>query len=172
MILSGPEIRRARAAGEISIEPFDSSEVNPNSYNFRLGDDLKRLAADRAVDEFLLGTGEGFLLEPGYLYLATTLERIGSEKKVMTLLGRSSVGRLGIFLNATADLGHVGSVSNWTLELSVVQPVIVYAGMRIGQVAFWEATGPQRQYQGKYLGDRLPEECKDDDLKRGAHREE
>ena len=53
------------------------------------------------------------------------------------LLGRSSIGRLGIFLNVTADLGHIGSCSHWTLEITVVQPVRIYPGTKIGQVSFW-----------------------------------
>jgi dCTP deaminase len=99
---------------------------------------------------------DGFVLLPKTLYLAATLEIIGSTDYAITLLGRSSLGRLGLFLNITADLGHVGTLSQWTLELSVVQPLRVYSGMRIGQVAFWKAYGKTRRYCGRYHQDLGP----------------
>ena len=79
----------------------------------------------------------------------------------MTLLGRSSIGRLGLFLNITADLGHVGSATRWTLELSVVQPLRIYAGMRLGQVAFWKPSGRIENYSGRYSNQCGPVECLD-----------
>ena len=163
MILTGPEIFRAYAAGEVSIEPFFSANLNPNSYNFHLGDKLIRLAfRDNAIIKtpIQIDCG-GYLLAPGNLYLAITAERIGSHVYAMTLLGRSSIGRLGLFLNATADLGHVGSDSHWTLEISVVQPVYIYPFMRIGQVAFWTVDGEAKSYQGRYHRDLNPEPSKD-----------
>src|SRR5262249_42758117 len=95
--------------------------------------------------------------QPGMLYLGATHERIGSRQYVMTLLGRSSIGRLGIFLNITADLGHLGSESCWTLEIRVVQAVRVYPRMKIGQVAFWLVEGEGRHYRGRYYDDDLPQ---------------
>ena len=86
---------------------------------------------------------------------------MGSATYAITLLGRSSIGRLGIFLNATADLGHVGSNSHWTLEISVVQPVYIYPLMRIGQVAFWVTQGICEPYNGRYHRDVRPELSKD-----------
>ena len=69
----------------------------------------------------------------------------------MQLIGRSSVGRLGLFLQITAPLGHIGTCHNWTLELKVVQPLIVYPKMKIGQVSFWYVTGDNKtNYEGKY----------------------
>jgi dCTP deaminase len=164
MILTGPEIRAAHAAGDISIEPFDPAKIGPNGYDYHLGDSLIRIDSDaggRLSSASHEIPKQGLLLEPGCLYLGSTHERIGSHVYAMTLLGRSSVGRLGIFLNVTADLGHVGSDSHWTLELSVVQPVYVYAGMCIGQVAFWEVEGARAIYDGRYKGDVRPEQSKD-----------
>jgi dCTP deaminase len=169
MILTGPEILAAHEAGDISIQPFDPSNINPNSYNYHFGDSLIRIDSD-AHGALTSSTHrlsrQGFLLEPGSLYLGATHERIGSRVYAITLLGRSSVGRLGIFLNATADLGHVGSDSHWTLELSVVQPVRIYPGMGIGQVAFWEVDGARDLYKGRYDGDTRPELSKDPSLRR------
>lgn len=163
MILTGSEIMRALLEGDLSIDPFSPKELNPNSYNYRLGTEL--LCVSGGVDlrstRSLHVPRDGYLLEPGNLYLGVTRERIGSRAYAMTLLGRSSTGRLGIFLNATADLGHTGSDSHWTLEMSVVQPVRVYPHMRIGQVAFWAVAGDRLPYCGRYHRDQRPEPSKD-----------
>jgi len=161
MILTGPEIVCAREAGDVSIEPFSAADVNPNSYNYHLGERLVQLRANDREGTSICIPGGGLLLMPGNLYLGATHERIGSRAYVTTLLGRSSVGRLGIFVNATADLGHMGSQANWTLEISVVQPIYIYPRMRIGQVAFWVVDGLPVFYKGLYLGDVQPEPSKD-----------
>ena len=84
---------------------------------------------------------EGYVLQPGIIYLGHTYESIGSNTYVPSLIGRSSLGRLGLFLQITADLGNIGTGHKWTLELKVVQPLRVYPKMRIGQVSFWQAEG-------------------------------
>jgi dCTP deaminase len=165
MILSGSEILRASKSGQICIDPFSEADLNPNSYNYHLGPTLIHLPGkDAGKPRQMEIPFDGLILSPGHLYLGTTRERIGSTTYAVTLLGRSSTGRLGIFVTATADLGHVGSLSNWTLEISVVQPVRVYAAMRIGQVAFWAVHGLRTQYAGRYLGDTKPETSKDSSL--------
>ncbi len=169
MILSGYAIEQACNAGDILIDPFDPEQLNPNSYNFRLSRFLLRVASsegDPAHQRFEIPP-DGLLLHPDVLYLGSTTEIIGSKKHAMTLLGRSSLGRLGIFLNATADLGHVGTVSRWTLEISVVQPVRVYAGMLFGQVAFWFSAGSVSPYKGRYQHDLEPRPNRDFSLLRG-----
>ncbi len=95
---------------------------------------------------------KGYVLQPNKLYLAATLEKIGSDKYVTHLIGRSSLGRLGLFLQITAPLGHAGCYHNWTLELKVVEPLRIYPNMVIGQVTFWHVYG-DRYYtyrDGKY----------------------
>src|ERR1035437_8869203 len=137
MILSGNAIQQARDAGDILIDPYGATRLNPNSYNFHLSHHLlKVVSTDGAFtyERFDIPP-DGLLLQPNCLYLGSTAEIIGSKKYAMTLLGRSSLGRLGIFLNATADLGHVGALGRWTLEISVVQPVRIYAEMPFGQAA-------------------------------------
>jgi dCTP deaminase len=158
MILTGRAIELARAAGEIEITPYDTAHLNPNSYNFRLGPTLVEVESAcpyRLGEQICLGP-TGFVLDPGRLYLGATAERIGSLRYVTTLLGRSSIGRLGLFLNVSADLGHAGCSSEWTLEMTVVQPLRVYAGMVIGQVAFWEQMGAMHLYSGRYHRDCGP----------------
>jgi dCTP deaminase len=159
MILTGPAIKSAVRNRDIAIEPFDETQLNPNSYNYHLADTLLVLGrGGRPVRRVLLRS-KGFVLRPGKVYLGATLERIGSTKYVTLLLGRSSVGRLGIFLNVTADLGHLGSCSHWTLELTVVQAVRVYPYMKIGQVSFWVTdigSSNRRCYDGRYHRDSRP----------------
>lgn len=164
MILTGPAIAAAVERGDIELSDWSRTRLNPNSYNFRLGRRLLHVSNEEGFfDEprTVLLTEGGFVLHPRNLYLGATAELIGSHNYVMTLLGRSSMGRLGLFLNATADLGHVGSCSRWTLELSVVQPLRVYMGMEVGQVAFWHETEHAVPYQGRYLDDRGPVTCQD-----------
>ncbi|MBX7551545.1 deoxycytidine deaminase [Streptomyces sp. tea 10] len=156
MILTGPAIIEAVGQGEITITPFDRSLVNPNSYNYRLAGTLK--VPTTAVTDPRLDTPcrkveipeEGFVLQPGTVYLGSTAEEIGSRHFVPSLIGRSSLGRLGLFLQISADLGQLGACHSWTLEIVAVQPLRVYAGMRIGQVSFWAPEGHRQPYQGYY----------------------
>lgn len=169
MILSGPRIHQACAAGDIVIDPFDIANLNPNSYNFHLGDEILQvcLGPDGRQVPKPLRCVRCFSLQPGILYLASMHEFVTSRRYVVTLLGRSSVGRLGLFLNISADLGHAGSASRWTLELKVVQPLRVYPRMPIGQLAFWVQSGTPSMYGGRYQNDRGPVPSRDFD----EHRE-
>ena len=143
MILSGLKIKEEVLKKRIFIEPFNEELLNPNSYNYRLGNVLYELVDD-VIDprkkckykKIVLGS-EGYVLKPNKVYLGSTKEVIGSDNYDTQLIGRSSVGRLGLFLQVTAPLGHVGCKLNWTLELKVVQPLRIYKGMKIGQVTFW-----------------------------------
>ncbi len=159
MILTKDEILKQWRNGEIIIKPFDENLLNPNSYNYRLSDTILQISNDEINNQNIqkkipLGK-KGYVLKPGHLYLGTTLEIIGSKNHVTLLLGRSSIGRLGLFLNITADLGHFGAISNWTLELAVVQPLRIYPFMRIGQVSFWIQEGQDFPYSGRYQGDQV-----------------
>jgi dCTP deaminase len=157
VILTGPEIIRQHQAGRIILDPFQPAQVNPNSYNYRLGGELIEFInpvidpkRPFATHHHRLKKG-GFVLQPGRLYLAHTYETIGSDHFVTSLIGRSTMGRLGLWLQVTADLGHVGNQHRWTLELKVVQPLRIYPAMQIGQVTFWRPQGHRRQlYHGKY----------------------
>lgn len=157
MILTKSEIVKQVTQGHIVIDPFDAKLVNPNSYNYHLGETLIELD-DLVIDPATSTSGTtlrlddtGFVLVPGRVYLGSTQERIGSDRFVTSLIGRSSVGRLGLFVQITADLGNLGAKHQWTLELTVVQPLRIYPGMHIGQVSFWETEGSRSQlYAGKY----------------------
>lgn len=157
MILTGIEIKKQVASGRIHIKPYIEENLNPNSYNYRLAPELLEILDDPIDPKSkpnvrkIKFTEDGYVLQPGRLYLGSTVEEIGSDFYVTSLIGRSSVGRLGIFLQITADLGHLGAKHRWTLELKVVQPVICYPMMKIGQVSFWKVEGGAGPlYDGKY----------------------
>lgn len=158
MILSGLKIKEELLNKKIFIEPFDEKLMNPNSYNYRLGDELLEIENDlidfREKTKFkrIKLDNNGYVLKPHKLYLGSTMESIGSDEYVTQLIGRSSIGRLGLFLQVTAPLGHVGCRLHWTLELKSVQPLRIYPGMKIGQVTFWQIYGDKtKTYEnGKY----------------------
>lgn len=159
MILTGNEIRNQQEFGNIFIQDFDESRLSPNSYNLRLAPELLiyneavlDAKQENRVEELTI-PDEGIVLYPGKLYLARTMERTKTMTYVPMLEGRSSVGRLGIFVHATAGFGDLGFDGNWTLEISVVQPVRIYAGMEICQIYFLRPDGAINMlYQGKYQG--------------------
>jgi dCTP deaminase len=162
MILTGPEIETAVVRGEITIRPFRKRQVAPNSYDFRLGNRC-RVYTNRILDAKCLNKTrsfplpeEGLILRPDRVYLVNTEEIMGSHVFVPIIRGRSSVGRLGIFIDITADLIDLGSINQWTLQLHAVQPVRVYPGMLIGQVTFWRTFGRRVQYEGKYIHRESP----------------
>lgn len=108
---------------------------------------------------------EGLVIEPGILYLGSTVEKVGSSKFVPMYEGRSSMARLGIQSHISAGFGDLGFQSNWTLEINVVHPVKIYPGIRIGQVFFHEAELPEnmdelKKYQGKYNEQTTPQSSK------------
>ncbi|MCS6928394.1 MAG: dCTP deaminase [Saprospiraceae bacterium] len=152
VVLSDKKILEAIAAGEIVIEPFRRECLGTNSYDVHLG---KYLAVyrDRVLDarrhnpvELLEIPEEGFVLQPGTLYLGVTEEYTETHGAVPFLEGKSSVGRLGIDIHATAGKGDVGFSNHWTLEISCIQPVRVYAGMPIGQLIYFRVDGDIETY--------------------------
>ncbi|MDR2646177.1 MAG: hypothetical protein LBC04_03330 [Holosporaceae bacterium] len=157
MILTYQKILSNVENGNIHITPFDRAMLNPNSCDYRIDCKLLELA-DLPVDpkkqssyNEINFTDRGYVLSPNRTYLANTLEEIGSDVFVPSLIGKTSLGRLGLFLQITADLGNLGAKHKWTLELKAVQPIKIYPKMRIGQVVFWSTAGNiDRKYDGKY----------------------
>jgi dCTP deaminase len=154
MILSASEIDRRVAAGSITIIPYCPAQLNPTSYSYRLGLEISEPsstdpAAGRSDAVVAIGDA-GTLLQPGRLYLSHTYEVIGSRECVVTLMGRPSIGRLGLFVQLSADLGNVGDAHRWTLELTCVQPIMIYPRMLIGELTFWETRGELSYYSGPY----------------------
>ena len=155
MLLSGKEIHQQVENGTISIDPFNSGQLNPNSYNLRLHSDL--LVYDSDVLDMkeknstspLTIPDEGLLLEPQKLYLGRTIERTATDKYVPMLEGRSSVGRLGLFIHITAGFGDIGFDGFWTLEIFCVQPIKIYANLEICQIFYHTIDGDYDLYRSK-----------------------
>ncbi len=147
MILSDEQILAEMKKGSIKIEPFNPKCMGSNSYDVHLGKYLATYV-DRIIDSkkenpvvhFEIPES-GFVLDPGTLYLGVTEEYTETWKHVPFLEGKSSAGRLGIDIHATAGKGDVGFCNYWTLEISVKQPVRVYAGMPIGQLIYFMVDG-------------------------------
>lgn len=164
MILTGSKIKDEVKKGRIIIDPFNEKNLNPNSYNFRLGKKIKiyenNLLDPRVKQKVKLINipDEGMILKPSRLYLGHTEEVMGSKYFVPIIRGRSSTGRLGLFVHITADLIDIGSINQWTLQLHAVQEIKIYAGMSIGQVTFWVPKGKINLYDGKYKNSRGPME--------------
>lgn len=147
MILSDTKILEEIEKGTIVIEPFNRDKLGTNSYDVHLG---KFLACytDRILDAKMHNKikqfeipDEGFVMQPGTLYLGVTAEYTETHAHIPFLEGKSSTGRLGIDIHATAGKGDVGFCNYWTLELSCAQPVRVYHGMPIGQLIYFVVSG-------------------------------
>ena len=232
-MLSGLEIKRQIELGAIKIEPFNEKQLNPNSYNIKLGKHLKvykiasygpnyvsekvnnmmkdsideyaemcktlinldaseetknkqnkiineltekrikyehqilrEIALDPKKDNEVLNIEipeEGYVLIPGILYLGTTEEYTETYGFIPNIDGRSTTGRLGIEIHRTAGFGDNGFKGKWTLEITATHPVVVYAGMEIGQLYYEEINGDtSMKYDGKYQNQNDVEQAKVD----------
>ena len=155
MILSGHQIL-AEFGRNISIEPFDEARLNPNSYNLTLHHEVmvyEEVVLDmRKPNRVRRMTipPEGLVLGPNQLYLGRTAERTETHNYVPMIEGRSSIGRLGLFVHVTAGFGDAGFCGFWALEMFAVQPVRIYAGVAICQIFYHELKGPVTEYASKY----------------------
>jgi dCTP deaminase len=160
MILSGHQIRE-HAGSNIVIDPFAEDNLNPNSYNLTLHNEVmvyEEVVLDMAkanrVRRITIPP-EGLVLGPNQLYLGRTAEYTETHNFVPMIEGRSSVGRLGLFVHVTAGFGDVGFCGYWTLEMFAVQPVRIFAGVQICQIFYHEITGPITEYASeKYQHNR------------------
>ena len=155
MILTDAKILESIDSGEIVIEPFDRSCLGTNSYDVHLSkylatyqDSVLDAKKHNEVEHFEIGD-EGFVLQPGTLYLGATLEYTETHNSVPFLEGKSSIGRLGIDIHATAGKGDIGFCNTWTLEISCVHPVRVYHGMPIGQLIYFTTEGEVINFYNK-----------------------
>lgn len=160
MILSGKEIQ-SRLGEDIIIDPYTPNQINPNSYNLRLANELlvynepvldmkqKHTATELTIPE------EGLLLEPNKLYLGRTVEYTETHNLVPMLEGRSSIGRLGLFIHVTAGFGDVGFRGYWTLEIFCVHPIRIYPNVEICQIYYHSVLGETEEYKsGKYQNNK------------------
>ena len=158
-MLTGNEIRIQVKSGNIKIEPYDPENIGPNSYDVRLADELA-VYIDPVLDvrrenrtRKIKIPEEGIKLVPGKVYLGSTVEYTESPAFVPMYEGRSSLARLGISSHLSAGFGDIGFKGKWTLEIKVEQPVIICAGIRIGQLYWHKPVGEiTSTYHGKYQG--------------------
>ncbi len=156
MILSGKEIAE-RLEKDIFIEPFNEAQLNPNSYNLRLANELL-VYEENTLDmkkenkaKKIIIPEDGLVLEPGKLYLGRTVEYTRTENYVPMLEGRSSIGRLGLYIHVTAGFGDVGFSGYWTLEIHCVHPIKIYPDIEICQIYYHTIKGDYEKYKsGKY----------------------
>lgn len=156
MILSGKAIAQ-HMGKEIIIEPYDPNRLNPNSYNLSLHNQLL-VYENHQLDmktpnpvKTLTIPETGLVLEPNKLYLGRTNEFTKTDRFVPMLEGRSSIGRLGLFIHVTAGFGDVGFSGYWTLEIFCVQPIRIYPNVEICQIYYHDIHGEYEPYSsGKY----------------------
>ena len=156
-MLSGEEIINAVNNGKIIIKPFTENNVNPNSYNLTLGDELV-VYTDNVLDckkenktKKIKIPEEGYILAPNTFYLASSNEYIESENYVPQISGRSSVGRIGLSVHMCACSGSIGYKGKWTFQITCVTPTRVHKGMEIGQIYFFPLIGSNGiKYKGHY----------------------
>ncbi len=166
MILTDKEILDNIERKRILIEPFMPECLGTNSYDVHLGktlaiyDDAELDARKHNKITTFEIPPEGYVLLPNMLYLGVTEEYTETHDHVPFLEGKSSIGRLGIDIHATAGKGDVGFCNYWTLEISVKMPVRVYAGMPVGQLIYFEVKGeiltPYNTKKSAKYNDRLP----------------
>lgn len=147
MILSDKRILEEIEKKTIIIRPYDRSKLGTNSYDVHLGKNMavyidKILDAKKhnEIKHFEIPE-DGYILQPNELYLGVTAEYTETHAHVPFLEGKSSTGRLGIDIHATAGKGDVGFCGHWTLEISCKVPVKIYAGMPIGQLIYFPVEG-------------------------------
>lgn len=157
-MLTGKEIERQIKKGNIVIEPFIKENINPNSYNVTLNNkllvydcDIIDMKIENPTKEIIIPE-EGLVLETNKLYLGRTNEYTETKTFIPSIDGRSSIGRLGLFIHVTAGFGDVGFKGTWTLEIQCVQPIRIYPNIKIGQLHYEVAQGKKTYYKGKYQG--------------------
>ena len=160
MILSGQQIE-SRIDDDIIIDPYNPNQLNSNSVNLTLHDEL--MTYEEVVLDMRKANRvrripipqDGYVLKPNQLYLARTVERTETHNLVPMLEGRSSVARLGLFINATGGFGDVGFCGYWTLQMFAVQPFRIYPGIPICQIFYHEIIGDFLEYSSdKYQHNR------------------
>jgi dCTP deaminase len=142
MILTDSQILTRIDDGRIVIQPFHRDQLGTNSYDVRIGYKLLTYTnhlldprKENPTTEIIIPE-DGMYLQPQKLYLASTIEWTETNDCVPVIEGKSSLGRLGLFIHITAGFGDVGFKGNWTLELMAVQPIKIYPNMKIAQISY------------------------------------
>lgn len=158
LILSGEEIKK-NIGKDIIINPFQENQLNPNSYNLRLHNELLVYTEDELDMKKENKTKkinippEGLIIQPGKLYLGRTMEYTETLNYVPTLEGRSSIGRLGVSIHVSSPYGNVGFKGYWTLEIYCIQPIRIYSGINICQIYYHGIVGEYEEYSSEKYQD-------------------
>ena len=177
MLLSDRDIRAEIAANRVGVEPFDEAMIQPSSVDvrldkfFRVFENHKYSVIDPSTEqaeltrEVIAEGDEPFILHPGEFVLASTYEVITLPDDIAGRLeGKSSLGRLGLLTHSTAGFIDPGFSGHVTLELANVAtlPILLYPGMKIGQVCFFQMSSDAEHpygssvYGSRYQGQRGP----------------
>ena len=148
MILSDKTILGELHWGNIIISPFNKDHLNPNSVDLTLAPQFKRYIPDvldprqpNPTEDFVIPE-EGYVLQPGEVYLYACNERIGVKNNIRAKVeGKSSLGRLGLFIHVTAGFIDTGFEGSLVLELVATRPIRIYPNMKICQIEFAQVTG-------------------------------
>jgi dCTP deaminase len=167
-VLSDGTIRRLVAEGRIVIDPWDETHVQPASVDLRLGDSFRVFHNHRvtAIDlrdpprnlteEVVVPDGVPFAIHPGEFALGRTLEHVELPDDIVARIeGKSSLGRLGLIVHATAGFVDPGFRGSLTLEITNLTrvPIKLYAGLPIAQLSFMALDRPaERPYGSEELG--------------------
>ncbi|AZA12617.1 dCTP deaminase [Corynebacterium choanae] len=177
MLLSDCDIRQAIDTQQLVIDPFDASLIQPSSIDvrldryFRVFNNSRYTHIDPRENQAELTSlvevpaGEAFVLHPGEFVLGSTYESFTLPAHLAGRLeGKSSLGRLGLLTHSTAGFIDPGFTGYITLELSNTAnlPIVLYPGMKVGQLALFNMTSPAQHPYGsdrlgsKYQGQRGP----------------
>jgi dCTP deaminase len=180
MILTGKQIKKELEKGTIRISNFKESSIQPNSYDFHLGSELILYSEGvlNEDDKTIQGkrihlTEEGYILMPHEFYLGITVEATASDRYTQLLFGDSSLSSLGIWVQISAPMAHVGSKIRWTLEIRCLRKVKIYPGMKFGKICFLANYGIIKNYghhsfadSGRYLENKISHSLINSPIKR------
>ena len=177
MVLSDRTIKEELAAGRLRIEPLDEQDIQPASVDVHIDRVFRvfkvssrpyidvREPMDDLTDEVVIDESAPFFIHPGEFVLASTLEVVTLPDDILAQVeGKSSLGRIGLLIHATAGFVDPGWTGKLTLELSNVakMPIALHFGMKIGQLSFLRMSTPvDRPYgspglRSKYQGQTSP----------------
>lgn len=159
MFLSDVDIKKAVKDGEITLQPFDPSRLQPASYDILLGNKFVENDASSThfVDparkiyakttEKMIKDGEEFVLHPGVSVLGLSKEFFGSDHYLIQVGGKSSLARIGLMIHNTAGIINPGHFLNITFEITNQSniPIILRPGMEIAQITFSKLSSPPSQ---------------------------
>jgi len=165
MFLSDTDIKKAVKKGEITLQPFSEAQLQPVSYDIKLGN--KFITNDESATHFVdparkiyakttekeVADGEEFVLHPGISVLGISKEYFGSDIYLIQIGGKSSLARVGLMVHNTAGIINPGHFLHVTFEMTNQSnvPIILRPAMEIAQITFsMISSPPERNY--KHVG--------------------